>query len=40
MSRRIWRAVRPERVPRVAISVWLILVWFLFIYRLYVAGLL
>ena len=32
MRRRIWRQVRPERAPRVAISVWLIALWFIFIY--------
>ena len=34
MSRRIWWQVRPARAPRVAISVWLILLYFIFVYRM------
>lgn len=34
MSRRIWRQVRPDRVPRVLISVWLIALYVIFIYHL------
>lgn len=30
--RRIWRPVRPERAPRVLISVWLIALYLAFIY--------